>query len=276
MGGTAGPRLELLVGSCEKTSWASRPEQKAQHGGLGSQETRARSLGCRGRSPRQGGAEGARPRAACAASAPRPGPGRPPGSAAGSRSPAPPVGGAALSPQPPPQPPPRPPRVPGGAAAAAAGSSMRTEPGPGHGDPQHHGPGQPSCPCPLPPSWARRSRHASPGMCGLGWARAQGSRGSRPAPRRAPLNRAGVLGGLATGQHTAGVPCSQDPRAEPLQRRPSSDQVSPPTPPTTSSAPARSLNAGSPCSRPWSRPSLAEMWRKCVPSSRRRRTSMYW
>lgn len=55
----------------------------------------------------------------------------------------PPVGGAELSPQPPPQPPPGPPRVPGGAAATAAASSMRTEPGPGHGDPQHHGPAAP-------------------------------------------------------------------------------------------------------------------------------------
>lgn len=54
-------------------------------------------------------------------------------------------------------------------------------------------------------------------MCGLGWARA---RGSRPAPRRAPLNQAGVLGGLVTGGDTAEAPCGQDPRAEPLQRRP--------------------------------------------------------
>ena len=212
-----------------------------------------------------------RPGKACAASALRPGPERPPGSAAGSRS-RPLVGGAALSPQPPPQPPPGPPRVPGGAAAAAAGSSMRTEPGPGHGDPQHHGPGQPSCPCSLPPSRARRRRHASPGMCGLGWARA---RGSRPAPRRAPLNQAGVLGGLVTGGDTAEAPCGQDPRAEPLQRRPPSPNPVSPTP-LPGSVPARSLKTGSPCSRPWSRPSLAEMWRKCVPSSRRRRTSMCW
>lgn len=144
----------------------------------------------------------------------------------------PPVGGAALSLQPPPQPPPGPLRVPGGATAAAAGSSMRTEPGPGHGDPQHHGPGQPSCPSPLPPSRAPRYRHASPGMCGLGWARARGSRSSRPAPCRAPLNRAGVLGDLATGGGTAGARSSQNPQSgAPPRTPPPSNLGAPPPPP---------------------------------------------
>jgi hypothetical protein len=50
-------------------------------------------------------------------------------------------------------------------------------------------------------------------MCGLGWARARGSRGSRPAPRRAPFNRAGVLGALATRGITAGIHCSRDPHS---------------------------------------------------------------
>lgn len=126
----------------------------------------------------------------------------------------PPVGGAALSPQPPPQPPSGPPRVPGGASAAAAGSSMRTEPGPGHGDPQHHGPGQSSCPFPLPPSRSRRCRHASPGMCGLGWARAPGFRGSCPTPRSPQSSRRPW--GPGDPRDNAGTPFSQDPRAEPL------------------------------------------------------------
>lgn len=190
----------------------------------------------------------------------------------------PPVGGAALSPQPPPQPPPGPPRVPGGAAAAAAApaaaSSMRTEPGPGHGDPQHHGSGQPFCLTPLPPTRAGRRRHASPGMCGLGWARARCSRGSRRAPRRAPLREAMSLGAgrpVEAPQESAAAGALV---AEPPATPPSN--LCAPPPPGSALARARSLNAGSPCSRPWSRPSLAEMWRKCVPSSRRRRTSMCW
>lgn len=201
------------------TPRAARLEPRARRGRPGDPGTSARR-GRRVCSGGRGGAEGAAARGRLRGERPAAGPRTAARERCGLPLARPPVGGAALSPQPPPQPPPGPPRVPGGAAAAAAGSSMRTEPGPGHGDPQHHGPGQPSCPRPLPPSRARRRRHASPGMCGLGWARAQGSRGSRPAPRRAPLNRAGVLGGLATGGDTAGAPCSQDPRAGPLQRRP--------------------------------------------------------
>lgn len=195
------------------------------------------------------------------------------------RPPAPPVGGAALSPQPPPQPPPGPPRVPGGVSAAAAGSSMRTEPGPGHGDPQHHGPGQPFCLFPLPPFRARRRRHASPGMCGLGWARARSSRSSRPAPRRAPLNKLASLGAWRPAETPREYPAAKTPEWSPFSDPPqtwSTPASLPPPPPSAGSAQARSLNAGSLCSRPWSRPSLAEMWRKCVLSSRRRRISMCW
>lgn len=87
-----------------------------------------------------------------------------------------------------------------------------------------------------------------------------------PQPSRCPWgpgDRRGHRGSLLRPGPQS--PSSVAPRPNPVS----------PTP-LPGSAPARSLKTGSPCSRPWSRPSLAEMWRKCVPSSRRRRTSMCW
>lgn len=95
----------------------------------------------------------------------------------------------------------------------------------------------------------------------------------RPTPRSPQPSR--CPWGPGDWRRHRGSPLQPGPQNEaPPASPPISNPVSPA--PLPGSAPARSLNAGSPCSRPWSRPSLAEMWRKCVPSSRRRRTSMCW
>lgn len=67
---------------------AARLEQRAQCGQPGEPGNQRVRSGSRGRSGRQGKEEGAAA-GGCAASAVQPGPGRPPGSATGSRSPAP-------------------------------------------------------------------------------------------------------------------------------------------------------------------------------------------
>lgn len=156
LAGTAGPRSALLLEPWRGAGGGGRgsmggpgpPDWRGGHRAAGREPgTHTRGGGAARVGPGALPAGAARP-ACCGAQDGRQGalraPALPP--------PPPPVGGAALSPQPPPQPPPGPPRVPGGSSAAAAGSSMRTEPGPGHGDPQHHGPGQPFClPRSLPP-----------------------------------------------------------------------------------------------------------------------------
>lgn len=95
----------------------------------------------------------------------------------------------------------------------------------------------------------------------------------RPMPRSPQLSL--CPWGPGDRRRHRGSPLQPGPQSGARPAMPPPKLVSP-RPPLLGSAPARSLIAGSPCSRPWSRPSLAEMWRKCVPSSRRRRTSMCW
>lgn len=214
LAGTAGPRSALLLepwkGAGREGIWGRRGRRTGEKG-------TARPAGSR--EPTREAREPPGSRRGSAASVLR-GPGWPPGGAAGSRSP----------PVPPPPPGRRGRALPAAAAAAAAWAApcprwiLRRRRRELDADGARAGPWGSSAsrtrsallPSPLPPSGAGRRRHASPGMCGLGRARARSSRGARPAPRRAPLRRVGALGGPATVGTPRECPAASTPARSPL------------------------------------------------------------